>query len=78
MNGLFTSRLIRIFIVLSLTTILLEISGCKPQTTSVSTTPINVTDSEYFTIAVLPDTQYYSEKYPAIFTKQTQWIADNA
>jgi hypothetical protein len=30
-----------------------------------------------FTLAVMPDTQYYSEKYPEIFYKQTQWIADN-
>ncbi len=33
---------------------------------------------DYFTIAVLPDTQIYSERYPDIFDKQTQWIADNA
>jgi hypothetical protein len=78
MNSLLTSGLGKIFIVLSLIIVLLGISGCEPQTTSVSTTPIAVINSEYFTIAVLPDTQYYSEKYPAIFTKQTQWIADNA
>ena len=29
-----------------------------------------------FTIAVLPDTQYYAEKYPDIFRSQTEWIAD--
>ena len=78
MNGLLTSRLGSIFVVLSLIIVLLGISGCEHQTTSVSTTPITVTNSDYFTIAVLPDTQYYSEKYPAIFSKQTQWIADNA
>jgi predicted phosphodiesterase len=33
---------------------------------------------DYFTIAVLPDTQIYSESYPEIFSRQTQWIADNA
>ena len=78
MTSLFTSRLNSIFIVLLLVTVLLGISGCEPQTTSVTTTTDTVTDSDYFTIAVLPDTQYYSEKYPAIFTQQTQWIADNA
>ena len=26
---------------------------------------------------VLPDTQHYSEAFPAIFTAQTQWIVDN-
>ncbi len=31
-----------------------------------------------FTIAVIPDTQLYSESYPDIFLAQTQWIADNA
>lgn len=30
-----------------------------------------------FTIAVLPDTQHYSENYPATFKSQTQWILDN-
>lgn len=30
-----------------------------------------------FTIAVLPDTQYYSESYPEVFNAQTQWIVDN-
>jgi len=33
---------------------------------------------DHFTIAILPDTQLYSESYPAIFDRQTQWIADNA
>jgi hypothetical protein len=30
-----------------------------------------------FTIIALPDTQHYSESFPAIFTSQTQWIANN-
>ncbi|MCE5340651.1 MAG: metallophosphoesterase [Planctomycetaceae bacterium] len=34
--------------------------------------------SDSFTIAVLPDTQIYSEKYPNIFLAQTNWIAKNA
>ena len=29
-----------------------------------------------FTIMVMPDTQYYSQKYPETFHQQTQWIAD--
>jgi hypothetical protein len=29
-----------------------------------------------FTIIVLPDTQFYSESFPSIFTTQTQWIVD--
>jgi hypothetical protein len=31
-----------------------------------------------FCIAYLPDTQLYSQDYPATFEAQTQWIADNA
>jgi len=30
-----------------------------------------------FTIVVLPDTQYYSESFPATYTAQTQWIRNN-
>lgn len=30
-----------------------------------------------FSVVLLPDTQYYSETYPAIFTSQTQWIVNN-
>ncbi len=33
--------------------------------------------AEEFTIIVMPDTQHYSETYPAIFMTQTQWIVDN-
>ncbi|PKO13234.1 MAG: hypothetical protein CVU39_20260 [Chloroflexi bacterium HGW-Chloroflexi-10] len=32
---------------------------------------------ENFTLIALPDTQNYSTSYPATFTAQTQWIADN-
>lgn len=31
-----------------------------------------------FTIAVMPDTQFYAQLHPDILHKQTQWIADNA
>jgi hypothetical protein len=30
-----------------------------------------------FTIIALPDTQHYSESFPAVFTSQTQWIVNN-
>jgi predicted phosphodiesterase len=30
-----------------------------------------------FTLAVLPDTQNYSERYPATYLAQTQWIVDS-
>jgi hypothetical protein len=34
-------------------------------------------DTGAFTIAVLPDTQFYSASYPDTFTAQTRWIRDN-
>jgi len=30
-----------------------------------------------FTVAVLPDTQHYSEKYPKTYLAQTEWIAEH-
>lgn len=33
--------------------------------------------AEEFTIIALPDTQHYSEAFPAIYTAQTQWIVNN-
>jgi hypothetical protein len=38
--------------------------------------PMPAKDS--FTVAVLPDTQHYSEKYPETFLAQTRWIVENA
>jgi hypothetical protein len=38
------------------------------------TASIRKASREEFTIVVLPDTQHYSEAFPAIFTAQTQWI----
>lgn len=34
--------------------------------------------AQSFTIIGLPDTQFYSESYPAIFAQQTQWVAAQA
>lgn len=33
--------------------------------------------AQSFTIVQIPDTQFYSQDYPATFTAQTQWIVDN-
>ena len=68
----------RIILATLLLFVSLGFSGCGLLNTSTSTSTVTGTDSDYFTIAVLPDTQYYSEKYPAIFTEQTKWLADNA
>ena len=72
------SALSRIIIAALLMFLSLVISGCGSITTTALTTTAVATGSNYFTIAVLPDTQYYSEKYPEIFTQQTQWITDYA
>jgi len=34
-------------------------------------------DDDWFSIVALPDTQYYSESHPEIFTAQTMWIRRN-
>lgn len=33
-------------------------------------------DEQKFMVIALPDTQYYSQDYPELFTAQTQWILD--
>jgi len=33
---------------------------------------------ETFTLIALPDTQFYSQDYPAIYDTQTQWVVNNA
>lgn len=40
--------------------------------------PAAVEPDESYIIAVLPDTQIYSERYPNIFLRQTQWLAEQA
>ena len=77
-NRRLQARIGRIIIAALLVVVSLGISNCGFLTTAVATPTTTDVNSDYFTIAVLPDTQYYSEKYPAIFTQQTQWIVDNA
>ncbi|KAJ3162244.1 hypothetical protein HDU88_006727 [Geranomyces variabilis] len=47
-------------------------------TSGVQSAPVTAAAPKPFVIAVLPDTQYYCESYPEIYTSQTQWIAANA
>ncbi|MBN1908409.1 MAG: metallophosphoesterase [Pirellulales bacterium] len=35
-------------------------------------------ESGEFSVVLLPDTQYYAEKYPETYRQQTQWIKDQA
>jgi hypothetical protein len=77
-HRLFKLSIYRISIVALLVAVSLGFSGCTSSTNFASTPGDTAAVADYFTIAVLPDTQYYSQKYPAIFIGQTQWIADNA
>ena len=47
-------------------------AGSATSNTAVLT--VSQTSQPSFTVVVLPDTQFYSESYPATFTAQTQWI----
>ncbi len=46
--------------------------------TAVCAVTVNPANTDHFTFAVLPDTQFYSESYPELFAQQTQWIADQS
>lgn len=52
---------------------------CRRQTRAVKVTPRQGPDLEAgaFTLAVVPDTQYYSLNYPGIFLSQVSWIVAN-
>ncbi len=41
-------------------------------------TPTFAQSGEDFTIAALPDTQFYSRSFPQIFAAETRWIAEHA
>ncbi len=49
---------------LAVATVLFSLSSCS-------------TDQEPFTVVMLPDTQFYSEKLPEYFYDQTNWVADH-
>lgn len=59
--------------------VLIALAGsCSSSTETITEIIPNVPENEpFFSIVVLPDTQYYSESYPHIFLEQTQWIAGN-
>ncbi len=40
-------------------------------------TACDISSSKKFTVIVLPDTQYYAERWPDIFQSQTRWIVQN-
>ena len=67
----------RVLLTLFLAALITLANSCNPSSVVSEIIP-NVPENEpFFSIVVLPDTQYYSETYPHIFLEQTQWIADN-
>jgi calcineurin-like phosphoesterase family protein len=46
--------------------------------TAVGEQPSPRANNEPFTVVLLPDTQFYSEKYPETFVAQTMWIRERA
>lgn len=48
----------------------------EPYVKTVPRTPFDAPEGSW-TLAVLPDTQYYSQKYPDVFVRQTEWIVAN-
>ena len=38
---------------------------------------LDLPEAGEFSVVFLPDTQYYSARYPELFRGQTRWIADN-
>jgi VCBS repeat-containing protein len=60
----------------------IELSGIQDVSGNVlSPTSFNITidysQANSFTLALLPDTQYYSQSYPETFEAQTQWIVEH-
>ena len=55
-------------------TLSVGVSGGLPMTVKFYQRPAN---DQKFSIIVLPDTQNYSQYYPALYTDQTQWIVNN-
>lgn len=45
----------------------------QPYSKQVPTTPFDAPAGSW-TLAVLPDTQYYSRSFPEVFTRQTEWL----
>jgi hypothetical protein len=65
--------------------IVFAIAGCSPPNANtlprisdaVEVIPGIAKGQEFYSIIVLPDTQYYSKDHPEIFLSQTRWIAQN-
>ena len=78
----FNLKIGRFIVGVLLTAAMLGFSGCASSTTVRATTNATAANSGYFTIAVLPDTQYYScgvdcASYPELFKDQMRWIIAN-
>lgn len=54
----------------------LQVSGAEQWVSTYL--PARLEPGQPFTIAVLPDTQFYAKTYPEIFMRQAEWLAANA
>ena len=53
------------------------LASCRAPADAGESTPLAFVPGS-FTVAVLPDTQFYCEKFPHHYYNQTRWIVDNA
>ncbi|MDP2647233.1 MAG: metallophosphoesterase [Desulfobacterales bacterium] len=66
-------RISRGWLIFLIIAVVLSIIGCikaKPQL-------IKKISPDSFAVVILPDTQFYSKRYPDTYYEQTQWIVDN-
>ena len=63
------------------TTATLSVNVTDPENSPLNVTfygrPLQAAAGPDFTIAVIPDPQYYASTYPSIYNAQMQWLADN-
>ncbi|MDD5190025.1 MAG: metallophosphoesterase [Dehalococcoidales bacterium] len=86
MKNLRLRPIISFAVALLLTVWLLPVASCTAGIdTKTTSTPISADEvipgvtvnQSFFSVIVLPDTQYYAETYPQIFLKQTRWVLEN-
>jgi predicted esterase len=66
------------FLLLSLSVVpLAPATDLSGETFSIGRSSQQLQEPENFTIVAIPDTQFYSESYPAVFDSQTDWITSN-
>lgn len=67
-------RFDRSFLILFSIAVLFSIINCAKENSNL----INNISSDSFAIILLPDTQYYTKRFPEIYYRQTKWIVDHS